>query len=185
MDNNMNMQQNNMQQPMGQPMQQMYQQPMGQPMYQQQMGQPMQQPMGQPMYQQPMGQPMYNPMYQQPKKSNKGLIIGISVGAFVLVAAIVTIVLLLVLGGNKDEIIGKWETAEGNAFTFEKDNKGTVSSGGFSLPITWSRKGDELTVTMSAFGESEEMVFTIVKLNDKTLVLADEYGDEETFTKKK
>ena len=164
MDNNFNMQQ----QPMGQPMQQ-----------------PMQQPMGQPMYQQPMGQPMYNPMYQQPKKSNKGLIIGISVGAFVLVAAIVTIVLLLVLGGNKDEIIGKWETAEGNAFTFEKDNKGTVSSGGFSLPITWSRKGDELTVTMSAFGESEEMVFTIVKLNDKTLVLADEYGDEETFTKKK
>ena len=175
MDNNFNMQQ----QPMGQPMQQ----PMGQPM-----GQPMQQPMGQPMgqpMQQPMGQPMYNPMYQQPKKSNKGLIIGISVGAFVLVAAIVTIVLLLVLGGNKDEIIGKWETAEGNAFTFEKDNKGTVSSGGFSLPITWSRKGDELTVTMSAFGESEEMVFTIVKLNDKTLVLADEYGDEETFTKKK
>ena len=167
MDNNFNMQQQPMQQPMGQPM-----------------GQPMQQPMGQPM-QQPMGQPMYNPMYQQPKKSNKGLIIGISVGAFVLVAAIVTIVLLLVLGGNKDEIIGKWETAEGNAFTFEKDNKGTVSSGGFSLPITWSRKGDELTVTMSAFGESEEMVFTIVKLNDKTLVLADEYGDEETFTKKK
>ena len=179
MDNNFNMQQQPMQQPMGQPMQQ----PMGQPM-----GQPMQQPMGQPMgqpMQQPMGQPMYNPMYQQPKKSNKGLIIGISVGAFVLVAAIVTIVLLLVLGGNKDEIIGKWETAEGNAFTFEKDNKGTVSSGGFSLPITWSRKGDELTVTMSAFGESEEMVFTIVKLNDKTLVLADEYGDEETFTKKK
>ena len=168
MDNNFNMQQ----QPMGQPMQQP-------------MGQPMQQPMGQPMYQQPMGQPMYNPMYQQPKKSNKGLIIGISVGAFVLVAAIVTIVLLLVLGGNKDKIIGKWETAEGNSFTFEKDNKGTVSSGGFSLPITWSRKGDELTVTMSAFGESEEMVFTIVKLNDKTLVLADEYGDEETFTKKK
>ena len=167
MDNNFNMQQ----QPMGQPMQQP-------------MGQPMQQPMGQPMYQQPMGQPMYNPMYQQPKKSNKGLIIGISVGAFVLVAAIVTIVLLLVLGGNKDKIIGKWETAEGNSFTFEKDNKGTVSSGGFSLPITWSRKGDELTVTMSAFGESEEMVFTIVKLNDKTLVLADEYGDEETFTKK-
>ena len=171
MDNNFNMQQ----QPMGQPMQQ----PMGQPMQQ-----PMGQPMGQPM-QQPMGQPMYNPMYQQPKKSNKGLIIGISVGAFVLVAAIVTIVLLLVLGGNKDKIIGKWETAEGNSFTFEKDNKGTVSSGGFSLPITWSRKGDELTVTMSAFGESEEMVFTIVKLNDKTLVLADEYGDEETFTKKK
>ena len=167
MDNNFNMQQQPMQQPMGQPMQQ-----------------PMGQPMGQPM-QQPMGQPMYNPMYQQPKKSNKGLIIGISVGAFVLVAAIVTIVLLLVLGGNKDKIIGKWETAEGNAFTFEKDNKGTVSSGGFSLPITWSRKGDELTVTMSAFGESEEMVFTIVKLNDKTLVLADEYGDEETFTKKK
>ena len=179
MDNNFNMQQQPMQQPMGQPMQQ----PMGQPM-----GQPMQQPMGQPMgqpMQQPMGQPMYNPMYQQPKKSNKGLIIGISVGAFVLVAAIVTIVLLLVLGGNKDKIIGKWETAEGNSFTFEKDNKGTVSSGGFSLPITWSRKGDELTVTMSAFGESEEMVFTIVKLNDKTLVLADEYGDEETFTKKK
>ena len=171
MDNNFNMQQQPMQQPMGQPMQQP-------------MGQPMQQPMGQPM-QQPMGQPMYNPMYQQPKKSNKGLIIGISVGAFVLVAAIVTIVLLLVLGGNKDQLIGKWETAEGNAFTFEKDNKGTVSSGGFSLPITWSRKGDELTVTMSAFGESEEMVFTIVKLNDKTLVLADEYGDEETFTKKK
>ena len=184
MDNNFNMQQQPMGQPMQQPMGQPMQQPMGQPM-QQPMGQPMQQPMGQPMYQQPMGQqPMYNPMYQQPKKSNKGLIIGISVGAFVLVAAIVTIVLLLVLGGNKDEIIGKWETAEGNAFTFEKDNKGTVSSGGFSLPITWSRKGDELTVTMSAFGESEEMVFTIVKLNDKTLVLADEYGDEETFTKK-
>ena len=176
MDNNFNMQQQPMEQPMQQPMGQPMQQPMGQPMQQ-----PMQQPMGQPMYQ----QPMYNPMYQQPKKSNKGLIIGISVGAFVLVAAIVTIVLLLVLGGNKDEIIGKWETAEGNAFTFEKDNKGTVSSGGFSLPITWSRKGDELTVTMSAFGESEEMVFTIVKLNDKTLVLADEYGDEETFTKKK
>ena len=74
MDNNFYMQQNNMQQPMNQPM---YQQgPMGQVTPQQPMAQ---QPMAQqPMVQQPMAQqPMAQPMNIQKPKSKKGLIIGL------------------------------------------------------------------------------------------------------------
>lgn len=177
MDNNFNTQPNNMQQPMGQPMQQ----PMGQPM-----GQPMQQLMGQPMYQQPMGQQMYNPMYQQPKKSNKGLIIGIIAAISVLVIAIVTIVLVLVLGGDKDSkgLIGTWESEDGIVMTFEKDNKGSMSMYGMELPITWEKDGDKIEMTMSFMGESETEEMTIVKLTSKTLILADESGEEQEFTKK-
>ena len=172
MDNNFNTQPNNMQQPMQQPM-----------------GQPMQQPMGQPMYQQPMGQQMYNPMYQQPKKSNKGLIIGIIAAISVLVIAIVTIVLVLVLGGDKGSkgskgLIGTWESEDGIEITFNKDNTGTMTIYGVDMQITWEKDGDELEVTMSFMGESDTEEMTIVKLTSKTLILADGSGEEQEFTKK-
>lgn len=177
MDNNFNTQ----------PMQQPMQQPMGQPM-QQPMGQPMQQPMGQPMgqpMQQPMGQQMYNPMYQQPKKSNKGLIIGIIAAISVLLIAIVTIVLVLVLG-NKGEkgLIGTWESEDGIVMTFNKDNTGNMTMYGITVSLDWEKDGDELEVTMSFMGESETEEMTIVKLTSKTLILADESGEEQEFTKK-
>jgi hypothetical protein len=38
-------------------------------------------------------------------------------------------------------------------------------------------------MTISFMGESETEEMTIVKLSKKTLILADEYGDEQTFTK--
>ena len=166
MDNNFNMQPNNMQQPMGQPMQQ--------PMYQQPMGQPMQQPM----YQQPMGQPMY----QQPKKSNKGLMIGIIAAVSVLLIAIVTIVLVLVLGGG-DDLVGTWKSEDGIELTLKKDNTGTMGMSGINMPIKWERDGDKLEMTISFMGESETEEMTIVKLSKKTLILADESGEEQTFTK--
>ena len=166
MDNNFNMQPNNMQQPMGQPMQQ----PMQQPMYQQPMGQPMQQPM----YQQP--------MYQQPKKSNKGLMIGIIAAVSVLLIAIVTIVLVLVLGGG-DDLVGTWKSEDGIELTLKKDNTGTMGMSGINMPIKWERDGDKLEMTISFMGESETEEMTIVKLSKKTLILADEYGEEQTFTK--
>ena len=178
MDNNFNMQPNNMQQPMGQPMQQPMgqpmQQPMQQPMYQQPMGQPMQQPM----YQQPMGQPMY----QQPKKSNKGLMIGIIAAVSVLLIAIVTIVLVLVLGGG-DDLVGTWKSEDGIELTLKKDNTGTMGMSGINMPIKWERDGDKLEMTISFMGESETEEMTIVKLSKKTLILSDESGEEQTFTK--
>ena len=166
MDNNFNMQPNNMQQPMGQPMQQ----PMQQPMYQQPMGQPMQQPM----YQQP--------MYQQPKKSNKGLMIGIIAAVSVLLIAIVTIVLVLVLGGG-DDLVGTWKSEDGIELTLKKDNTGTMGMSGINMPIKWERDGDKLEMTISFMGESETEEMTIVKLSKKTLILSDESGEEQTFTK--
>ena len=174
MDNNFNMQPNNMQQPMGQPMQQP-------------MGQPMQQPMQQPMYQQPMGQPMQQPMYQQPmyqqpKKSNKGLMIGIIAAVSVLLIAIVTIVLVLVLGGG-DDLVGTWKSEDGIELTLKKDNTGTMGMSGINMPIKWERDGDKLEMTISFMGESETEEMTIVKLTKKTLILADESGEEQTFTK--
>ncbi len=174
MDNNFNMQPNNMQQPMGQPMQQPMGQPMQQPMYQQPMGQPMQQPM----YQQPMGQPMY----QQPKKSNKGLMIGIIAAVSVLLIAIVTIVLVLVLGGG-DDLVGTWKSEDGIELTLKKDNTGTMGMSGINMPIKWERDGDKLEMTISFMGESETEEMTIVKLSKKTLILSDESGEEQTFTK--
>ena len=165
MDNNFNMQPNNMQQPMGQPMQQP-------------MGQPMQQPMQQPMYQQPMGQPMY----QQPKKSNKGLMIGIIAAVSVLLIAIVTIVLVLVLGGG-DDLVGTWKSEDGIELTLKKDNTGTMGMSGINMPIKWERDGDKLEMTISFMGESETEEMTIVKLSKKTLILSDESGEEQTFTK--
>ena len=161
MDNNFNMQPNNMQQPMGQPM-----------------GQPMQQPMQQPMYQQPMGQPMY----QQPKKSNKGLMIGIIAAVSVLLIAIVTIVLVLVLGGG-DDLVGTWKSEDGIELTLKKDNTGTMGMSGINMPIKWEKDGDKLEMTISFMGESETEEMTIVKLTKKTLILADESGEEQTFTK--
>ena len=153
MDNNFNMQPNNMQQPMGQPMQQ-------------------------PMYQQPMGQPMY----QQPKKSNKGLMIGIIAAVSVLLIAIVTIVLVLVLGGG-DDLVGTWKSEDGIELTLKKDNTGTMGMSGINMPIKWERDGDKLEMTISFMGESETEEMTIVKLSKKTLILASESGDEQTFTK--
>ena len=164
MDNNFNMQPNNMQQPMGQPMQQ----PMQQPMYQQPMGQPMQQPM----YQQP--------MYQQPKKSNKGLMIGIIAAVSVLLIAIVTIVLVLVLGGG-DDLVGTWKSEDGIELTLKKDNTGTMGMSGINMPIKWERDGDKFEMTISFMGESETEEMTIVKLTKKTLILADESGEEKTY----
>ena len=149
MDNNFNMQPNNMQQPMGQPMQQ-------------------------PMYQQP--------MYQQPKKSNKGLMIGIIAAVSVLLIAIVTIVLVLVLGGG-DDLVGTWKSEDGIELTLKKDNTGTMGMSGINMPIKWERDGDKLEMTISFMGESETEEMTIVKLSKKTLILADEYGEEQTFTK--
>lgn len=204
MDNNFNMQQpteQSMYQQM--PQQQMYQQPVQQPMYQQapqqQMyQQPAQQPMyqqapQQQMYQQPMGQPMYNNMYQQPKKKT-GLIIGIIAAIVVLIAAIVTIVLVLVLGGDKDKdggsskeskIVGTWESDTGITMVIKENNTGSMSMYGQKLSMEWELDGDVLSVVLSYDDEETSQDLTIVELTDSEMVLEDESGDEENFTRVK
>lgn len=149
------------------------------------MQQPMGQPMGQPMEQQ-MYNPMYNQMYPQPKKKNTGLIIGIISAIAVLVVAIVAIVLVLVLGVDKETkpLIGTWVTEDGVEMTLKKNNEGTMGEDGFNLPITWKKSGDKLELTVSFMGMSETESMTIVEVTKKKLVLEDEYGDQQVFTKK-
>ena len=190
MDNNFNMQQNNMQQPMGQQTsQQMYN-----PMFQQAPQQPMYQ---QPMNQQAPQQPMYQqPMYQQPKK-NKGLIIGIIAGIVVLLAIISIILFAIVLGGDKDkdedsdkkskskanQIVGTWECDEGIVFEFEKNNEGSMSYEyyDYTIEFEWEMDGKTLILTYPDFDTEQE--YTIINISADKMTLENEDGEETEFYK--
>ena len=200
MDNNFYMQQNNMQQPMNQPM---YQQgPMGQVTPQQPMAQ---QPMAQqPMVQQPMAQqPMAQPMNIQKPKSKKGLIIGL-ISAIVLVALAVTITLLAIfVWGSDAELEGKWRSKDGTEVEFEKVIENDDDEDGYihySISVDGEKvvnscpKANNMIVIRSYTEEWSEVdeVFTyivetyelkIVKLTKNTLVIEFE-GDEYEFNRK-
>ena len=196
MDNNYNMQQNNMQQPVYQQMpqqpmyQQMPQQPMEQVTYEPPVEQPMeqvayeqpvyQQPMEQVTYEQPMyQQPMEQPVNQKPKKKKKGFVIGIIAASVALVAVIVTIVLVLVLGGK--DITGTWEAKDGTQVIFEDDGKGAFVLGALNSTFDWEKNDNKLNITLE--GEKEKV--TIVEISKDKLILKFESGEKKTYTRKK
>ena len=136
-------------------------------------------------------------MYQQPKKKT-GLIIGIIVAVVLMVAAIVTLVLVLGNGDDKEndyeaaktvEIIGVWDSNEGYRFEFYEDNTGAMVyqvedlDYEHSIPITWRKKGNMISIGFEDGTETENAEFTIVDVSETKLILEDESGEKYTFTK--
>lgn len=94
---------------------------------------------------------------------------------------VISIVFAFAACSKKAQIIGKWESEEGYYMTFEKDGTLTMSGDGLSISGTYEVKGSKLTMTM--FGETEEV--TIKSVSGSKLVLVDEDGDKVTLKKAK
>ncbi len=113
-------------------------------------------------------QPAFNqaPVYDVPKKSKKGLIIGLSCAAVVVIAAVILCVVLLIGGGKNGTYLCKDMEAYGVTCTIKVD-------------------GSKFTMKMAAFGENETQKGTI-KFNGKKVKLTAE-GEtiEGTYNKSK
>lgn len=65
---------------------------------------------------------------------------------------------LVACGGNS--ILGSWEATQDGVtmkLTFEEDGKGSVTTMGATVDMTWSVDGDKLTASMSVLGMSEDI----------------------------
>ena len=92
---------------------------------------------------------------------------------------------------NEDLIVGKWKctavsgssasidsSSVGTIWEFKADN--TVSMSGFEG--TYTIDGDNLTITVSAFGVSVNTKVIIQKLNKSTMILAEDGNEGNTAT---
>lgn len=118
-------------------------------------------------------QPQYAPQqqpagYAPPKKSNKGLIIGIIAGAAVV--AIVLILVLVVFPGGSSDIMGKWYDETGySTVEFMGGGNCKMSAMGMELDATYTfdANSKEGEMTMSFMGMTETSSFSI---NDKGIL---------------
>ena len=121
----------------------------------------------------------YQVMPVEHKKKRTGLIIGIISGVAAL--AVIAVILIFVLGGSDDDLVGTWTlTADGSTLTyiFNDDNSGSMGADPLVFPMTWERDGDNLTLTISLMGESSSNTVTIKELTSDKLVLS---GDGQTM----
>jgi hypothetical protein len=102
--------------------------------------------------------------YPVPKKSNKGLIIGLSVGAAVLVIAAVLLFVFILPGGSGD-IAGKWYEQTGFGGTVEFLSGGNVNyeAAGFPMSGKYTYNSGSKTgqMTIEIFGMSEDVDFAL------------------------
>lgn len=105
----------------------------------------------------------------------------------VLSLVLVVIMLSAVLvscGGN--DIIGTWEAEEEGLtiqLKFEEDGKGSMSTMGISMDMTWSVDGDKLTASASFMGETEDLFKDAeFKVDGDTLTITVE-GEAQEFTR--
>lgn len=98
-----------------------------------------------------------------PKKSNKGLMIGLIAGAAVV--AIVLILVLVVFPGGSSEIMGKWYDESGfTTVEFMGGGKCKTSAMGFMEfegNYTFDSGSKKGTITISAMGMTETSRFTL------------------------
>lgn len=101
--------------------------------------------------------------------------------AFVLVLVMVT---AFAGCGSSSGIIGEWKGEQDGlemTFTFEKGGEGKVNFQGMSVDTTYETKGDNLTVIMSAAGNSQTLEFTYKVDGDKLLLTTE--GETVEFIK--
>ena len=107
----------------------------------------------------------------QPRKSHKGLIIGLSVGAGVL-AILAVVLFVFILPGGSGAIVGKWYEQTGYGGTVEFLSDGTFNYEAMGFPISGEYKFDAGTKTgqmsMNMMGMSQDVGF---KLEGKNLVI--------------
>lgn len=92
---------------------------------------------------------------------------------------------------NEDLIVGKWKCTQvsgsstsmdasvGAIWEFTADNKVTIE--GISA-ATYTVDGDDLTISVSAFGTSMSIKLDIVKLNKSTMILAEDGNEANKAT---
>lgn len=107
--------------------------------------------------------------------------------SLVLVMALSVLVACGGKGGSGDSgnLIGSWSATEEGVeviFTFKDGGKGTMSSMGIEMDMTWSTDGDKINMSMSFMGETEEMSGTYKIEGNKLSLTAD--GETLVLTKK-
>jgi len=89
-----------------------------------------------------------------------------------------TLMLVSLVACKNKSIVGTWQS-ENSAdsidytFVFEKDNTGSLSISGVTIPFEYKVKKDEITLTMTLLGTTEDDKYTY-KLSDKKLTLTDD-----------
>lgn len=106
--------------------------------------------------------------------------------ALALLLVLASLAIVMVSCGG-DSLIGTWEGEQDGVsmtITFEKDGKGSISSAGMTMDMTWSASDGKLNASMSFMGMSEEMFKDAeYKLNGNKLTITVE-GESVEFTKK-
>ena len=96
----------------------------------------------------------------------------------VAILLIAVMALTFVACSAKSKLVGTWADGYGQSFTFKKDGTGTFTEYGMDYPLTYTVKGDKITI----FSDGDEETFTF-KISGKTLTL-ESYGETQTYTKK-
>lgn len=99
---------------------------------------------------------------------------------------LVSMLLLVLVGCGKSTIEGTWKGTFSNdseiIFVFEKDGTGVYNQGGIALSSTYRTEGDQLIVTMSFLGQTQEETYTY-SLKGKTLTLTTADGETISLDK--
>ena len=89
---------------------------------------------------------------------------------------------LVACGGN--DIVGKWTTTQNGmtmTYTFEDDGTGSANASGISMDFEYEIDGDEITMKISFFGETQEETGTF-KIDGDTLTIT-LAGETAEFTR--
>ena len=107
-------------------------------------------------------------------------------------ARIITLVLIVSLlaamfvgCSAKKKLVGTWEPEDDEGtLTLANDGTGTIKAEGMTGTLTWSVKGDTLSMTITICGmtDSSEMKY---KVSRNTLTLTDEDGEKTVYHKVK
>jgi hypothetical protein len=110
--------------------------------------------------------PAYNGYGPFPQKKNRrGLIIGLSAGAAVLIVAIILLVILLPSRGGSVDVTGTWyeETGYGGTIDFRADGTFDMQVAGMTMPGTYTFDKNKSTgkLSINYLGESEQESFKL------------------------
>lgn len=84
---------------------------------------------------------------------------------------------------KKDTLVGEWVMEEeGVTLTLKNGGTGSMGADGMTLDLEWESTKTELTLVLTAFGETEEQTFEY-ELDGDELILVDESGEETLWIK--
>lgn len=116
------------------------------------------------------------------KKSKKGLIAVIIAVAVVVIG--VVIALILILGGNKGRLIGKWKTESGSwYYNFVTDTKGGYGTDAYDIadqPFTYKDNGDSFDIKYDTATSGMTLKYRIED-GGKKLIVVDSFGHDTVY----